>query len=146
MGRLKADRALTNRSRARPKRADLVLTARPGGLHRLSYARSSARPDKRAIRAHSPFELLQEQDTKPCSFVSIRDHKNVHARTSFLTLKTKIVLPAQTEVLGPEVDRLPTLHTNARTDTPPARICGGPRLRTCKPPSRPCSRRPMARP
>jgi Phage integrase, N-terminal SAM-like domain len=28
----------------------------------------------------------------------------------------KIVLPAQTEVLGPEVDRLPTLHTNARTD------------------------------
>ena len=28
----------------------------------------------------------------------------------------KIVLPAETEVLGPEVDRLPTLHTNARTD------------------------------
>jgi len=28
----------------------------------------------------------------------------------------KIVLPAETEVLGPEVDRLPTLHTNARSD------------------------------
>ena len=28
----------------------------------------------------------------------------------------KIVLPAETEVLGSEVDRLPTLHTNARTD------------------------------
>ena len=28
----------------------------------------------------------------------------------------KIILPAETEVLGPEVDRLPTLHTNARTD------------------------------
>ena len=28
----------------------------------------------------------------------------------------KIVLPAETEVLGPEVDRLATLHTNARTD------------------------------
>src|SRR6476646_4768622 len=28
----------------------------------------------------------------------------------------KIVLPAQTEVLGPEVDRLHTLYTNARTD------------------------------
>ena len=29
----------------------------------------------------------------------------------------KIVTPAETEVLGPEVDRLATLHTNARTDT-----------------------------
>ena len=81
----------------------------------------------------------------------------------------KIVLPAETEVLGPEVDRLPTLHTNARTDAdlltvwlkshadgsahtrraylrvgaaswkrcmPSAGICGGPRWRTCKPPSR----------
>ena len=28
----------------------------------------------------------------------------------------KIVTPAETEILGPEVDRLPTLHTNARTD------------------------------
>jgi len=28
----------------------------------------------------------------------------------------KIVTPAETEVLGPEVDRLATLHTNARTD------------------------------
>ena len=27
----------------------------------------------------------------------------------------KIVTPAETEVLGPEVDRLATLHTNART-------------------------------
>ena len=26
----------------------------------------------------------------------------------------KIVTPAETEILGPEVDRLPTLHTNAR--------------------------------
>src|SRR5262245_1620863 len=29
----------------------------------------------------------------------------------------KIISPAETEVLGPEVDRLATLHTNARTDT-----------------------------
>jgi integrase len=29
----------------------------------------------------------------------------------------KIITPAATEVLGPEVDRLATLHTNARTDT-----------------------------
>ena len=28
----------------------------------------------------------------------------------------KMVTPAETEVLGPEVDRLATLHTNARTD------------------------------
>ena len=28
----------------------------------------------------------------------------------------KIIMPAATEVLGPEVDRLATLHTNARTD------------------------------
>jgi site-specific recombinase XerD len=28
----------------------------------------------------------------------------------------KIISPAETEVLGPEVDRLATLHTNARTD------------------------------
>src|SRR5215831_17625494 len=28
----------------------------------------------------------------------------------------KIVTPAATEILGPEVDRLATLHTNARTD------------------------------
>jgi hypothetical protein len=27
----------------------------------------------------------------------------------------KIITPAATEVLGPEVDRLATLHTNART-------------------------------
>src|SRR5262245_47582307 len=29
----------------------------------------------------------------------------------------KIISPAETEVLGPEVDRLATLHTNARTET-----------------------------
>ena len=29
----------------------------------------------------------------------------------------KIITPAATEVLGPDVDRLATLHTNARTDT-----------------------------
>lgn len=29
----------------------------------------------------------------------------------------KIISPVETEVLGPEVDRLATLHTNARTDT-----------------------------
>jgi len=29
----------------------------------------------------------------------------------------KIISPAETEVLGPEVDRLATLHTNAHTDT-----------------------------
>ena len=29
----------------------------------------------------------------------------------------KIISPAETEILGPEVDRLATLHTNARTDT-----------------------------
>jgi hypothetical protein len=28
----------------------------------------------------------------------------------------KVVSPAQTEVLGPDVNRLATLHTNARTD------------------------------
>jgi hypothetical protein len=28
----------------------------------------------------------------------------------------EIVIPAATEILGPEVDRLATLHTNARTD------------------------------
>ena len=28
----------------------------------------------------------------------------------------KIITPAATEVLGPEVDRLATLHTNARTN------------------------------
>jgi hypothetical protein len=28
----------------------------------------------------------------------------------------EIVTPAATEILGPEVDRLATLHTNARTD------------------------------
>jgi hypothetical protein len=28
----------------------------------------------------------------------------------------EIITPAATEVLGPEVDRLATLHTNARTD------------------------------
>ena len=28
----------------------------------------------------------------------------------------KIITPAATEVLGPDVDRLATLHTNARTD------------------------------
>ena len=28
----------------------------------------------------------------------------------------KIVTPGATEVLGPEVERAPTLHTNARTD------------------------------
>jgi integrase/recombinase XerD len=29
----------------------------------------------------------------------------------------KVISPAETEVLGPEVDRLATLHTNARSDT-----------------------------
>jgi hypothetical protein len=29
----------------------------------------------------------------------------------------EIITPAATEVLGPEIDRLATLHTNARTDT-----------------------------
>jgi hypothetical protein len=28
----------------------------------------------------------------------------------------EIVTPATTEILGPDVDRLATLHTNARTD------------------------------
>ena len=28
----------------------------------------------------------------------------------------KIVTPAETEILGPEVDRLPILHTNVKTD------------------------------
>ena len=58
--RPKADRALTNRSRARSKRADLVLTGRPGGPHRLSYAPKRV-PTKWANRAPSLFELPKEQ-------------------------------------------------------------------------------------
>jgi hypothetical protein len=67
-----ADRALTNLSRARPKRADLVLTGMPGGLHRLSYAPNSARAHKRAIRARSLFVLPQEQQSSLAVLSQVR--------------------------------------------------------------------------
>ena len=35
----------------------------------------------------------------------------------------KIVTPAETEILGPDVDRLPTSHTNARTDRELLEVC-----------------------
>jgi hypothetical protein len=44
--------------------------------------------------------------------VLIRINQNMYAMTG---TELKIVTPAaETEILGPEVDRLPTLHTNAR--------------------------------
>jgi hypothetical protein len=68
----KADRALTNLSGARPKRADLVLTGRPGGLHRLSYAPKSARAHKKPIKARSLFVLPQEQKSSLAVLSEVR--------------------------------------------------------------------------
>ncbi len=67
-----------------------------------------SKSDVERLRGELPAGELGIGPPRPARFIGSKGHDGT---------ELKIITPAATEVLGPEVDRLATLHTNARTDT-----------------------------